>query len=191
MWQSRTKKDLMIEVWEKLDCESVGTTEIVAIEEAVSARFGQDAIESPMSIARLLADEGAVLRHSEIMSLWVERYSEEIAEDALTARLIKLDSFDEAAKTLQSVENLRRKYKAEGKRDSEKNLRNDILDAKKQLLVSAKDRKLDEQTRRTKAEIAEWVTIWLQSPELFENWIGLRTGSSDFKKVFGEVKING
>ena len=35
MWQSRTKIDLIIEVWEKLDCESVGAAEIEAIEEAV------------------------------------------------------------------------------------------------------------------------------------------------------------
>lgn len=180
----------MIEVWEKLDCETVGASQIEAIEEAVSARFGPAAVESPMSIARLLADEGAVLRHSEIMSLWVERYSEEIAEDALTARLIRLDSFDEAAKTLKSVENLRRKYRSEGERESEKNLRKGLLDAKKELLQSAKERKLDGQARRVKAEIAEWVTIWLQSPELFENWIGLRTASSEFKKHFGEFKLN-
>jgi hypothetical protein len=104
--------------------------------------------------------------------------------------LIKLDSFDEAAKTLKSVENLRRKYKADGGRENQKNLRNGLLDAKKQLLQSAKDRKIDEPTRRIKTEIAEWVTIWLQSPELFENWIGLRTGSSDFKRLFGDVTIN-
>ena len=180
----------MIEVWEKLDCESVGASEIEAIEEAVSARFGPAAVESPMSIARLLADEGAVLRHSELMSLWVERYSEEIAEAALTARSIRLDSFDETLKTLQSVDNLRRKYKADGDREGEKNIRKGLLDAKKELLLSAKDRKLDEQTRRTKAEIAEWVTIWLQSPELFENWIGLRTSSSEFKQRFGQIKIH-
>ena len=180
----------MIEVWEKLDCESVGASEIEAIEEAVSARFGPAAVESPMRIARLLADEGAVLRHSEIMSLWVERYSEEIAEEALTARLIRLDSFDETVKTLQSADNLRRKYKADGDREGEKNLRKGLLDAKKELLHSAQDRKLDEQSRRIKAEIAEWVTIWLQSPELFENWIGLRTASSEFKKHFGEVNVH-
>ncbi len=32
MWQSRTKIDLVIEVWEKLDCESVGAKEIEAVE---------------------------------------------------------------------------------------------------------------------------------------------------------------
>ena len=35
MWQAKNKRDLMIEVWEKLDCESVGSTEVEAIEEVV------------------------------------------------------------------------------------------------------------------------------------------------------------
>ena len=54
MWTSRTKQDLIIEVWEKLDCESVGAAEIEAIEEAVRARYGEAAVESPMHIARRL-----------------------------------------------------------------------------------------------------------------------------------------
>ena len=60
MLQSRTKTDLIIEVWEKLDCESVGAAEISAIETVVLERFGDGAVESPMIIARILADEGAV-----------------------------------------------------------------------------------------------------------------------------------
>ncbi len=63
MYKSRTKTDLIIEVWEALDCESVGAKEIIAIEEAVREQFGQNAVESPMILARLLADEGAELRH--------------------------------------------------------------------------------------------------------------------------------
>jgi hypothetical protein len=34
-------------------------------------------------------------------------------------------------------------------------------------------------------EISEWLTIWLQSPELFENWIKLRRDSAEFRKKFG------
>ena len=188
MWQSRTKKDLMIEVWEKLDCESVGASEIEAIEEAVSARFGPPAVVSPMQIARLLADEGAVLRHSEIMNLWVSRYSDKIAEGTLTARLIRLDSFEEALETLRNVGNLWRSLNSNGGKEEVKRLRQDLLDSKKQVLQSVKDRKLDERTRRIKSEIAEWLTIWLQSPELFENWISLRKGSAEFRERFGDVK---
>ena len=36
----RTKTDLIIEVWERLDCESIGRKEIEAIESAVRERFG-------------------------------------------------------------------------------------------------------------------------------------------------------
>ena len=83
MWQSRTKNDLIIEVWEKLDCESVGRTEIEAIETAVVGRFGKSAVPSPMRVARLLADEGAVLRHEEIMALQVERASDRPYDEPL------------------------------------------------------------------------------------------------------------
>ena len=40
MWHARTKNELIIEVWEKLDCENVGSTEIEAIEIAVAAAAG-------------------------------------------------------------------------------------------------------------------------------------------------------
>ena len=37
MWEAKNKRDLMIEVWEKLDCESVGADEIRSVEEVVTA----------------------------------------------------------------------------------------------------------------------------------------------------------
>ena len=68
-WKSRTKHDLMIEVWEHLDCETVGARELEEIERAVRERFGDGAVESPVRVARLLADEGAELRHAEVLEL--------------------------------------------------------------------------------------------------------------------------
>jgi hypothetical protein len=34
--------------------------------------------------------------------------------------------------------------------------------------------------------MAEWLTLWLQSPEIFDNWVRLRRNSAEFKKRFGE-----
>src|SRR3982750_2752266 len=73
MWAARTKNDLIIEVWEKLDCESVGAAEVEAIEIVLNEQFGPGAVDSPMEIARAVADEGADLRHSELMELWLAR----------------------------------------------------------------------------------------------------------------------
>src|SRR6185437_9587970 len=65
-WRARTRRDLIIEVWEYLDCESVGAHELEQIQQALRERFGEGALESPASIARTVADEGAVLRHPEV-----------------------------------------------------------------------------------------------------------------------------
>ncbi len=89
MFTSRTKNDLMIEVWEALDCESVGAKEINAIAEAVRAKFGNSAVDSPMRIARLLADEGAELRHSEIMELAISTNFES-PYDAMFRNILKI-----------------------------------------------------------------------------------------------------
>jgi hypothetical protein len=188
MWRSRTKIDLIIEVWEKLDCETVGAREIEAINEAVRGRFGDAAVESPMRTARLLADEGAALRHAEIMDLWV-RYATEAPHEAEFRNLVRVGGFSEARGSLRNVESLRRKFMAEGDTDGLRQLREEVLDAKKELLDRARKKKAgDDGSAPANAEIAEWLTIWLQSPEIFENWIKLRQASAEFREKFGAVK---
>ena len=183
MWQSRTKHDLMIEVWEKLDCETVGAAEIEAIEEAVSARFGDAAVESPMHIARILADEGAALRHAEIMQLWVKRF-EDRPHEAEFRNLIKTDDLDAAARSIRHVENLRRKFVSLGDKEGLRLLREEVLEVKAALQKTGKGKKTPAHDRQASAEIIEWLTLWLQSPELFENWIKLRQNSAEYKETF-------
>src|SRR5688572_977446 len=115
-WNSRTKTDLIIEVWEKLDCESVGASEIEAIITVIEDRFGAAAVDSPMVIARLLADEGAELRHHEIMGLYVARASDRPYDAALRG-VVNIDSLKSAAASLRALENLRVKYSAAGDKD--------------------------------------------------------------------------
>jgi hypothetical protein len=173
----------MIEVWEKLDCESVGAPEIEAIEEAVSARFGDAAVESPMHIARILADEGAALRHAEIMHLWIKRF-EDRPHEAEFRNLIKTDDLDAAARTIRHVENLRKKFVSLGDKDGLRLLRDEVLEVKAEMQKASRDKKAAAKQRQSCAEIAEWLTIWLQSPELFENWIKLRRNSAEYKLKF-------
>jgi hypothetical protein len=184
MWTSRTKYDLVIEVWEKLDCENVGAAEIEAIQEAVSARFGDAAVESPMRIARILADEGAALRHSEIMELWVHQYTDQPHEPEFR-NLLKLDSLESALRSLRHVDNLKRKFRSTGDKEGLRLLREEVLEAKASVLKASRDKTIDAQARQVNAETAEWLTIWLQSPEIFENWIKLRRSSAEFKSKFG------
>lgn len=186
MFKSRTKIDLIIEVWEALDCESVGAKEIIAIEEAVRERFGQNAVESPMILARFLADEGAELRHSEIMELDVLRRLES-PYNAMFRNILKFADFQQAAASIRNLENLRRKFAKENDREGLRLVRETALKGRKRALMISKNPKVEEKKRGEKSEIAEWFAIWLQSPEVFENWFGLRQVSKDFKEKFGQA----
>jgi len=185
MLKSRTKNDLMIEVWEALDCENIGAKEIIAIEKAVRERFGEAAVDSPMVIARLLADEGAELRHSEIMNLYVER-NQDTAYDAIFRNILKFETFEQALAAIRNLENVRKKFVAEEDTTGIRLVRETASRGKRELVATRKPGRHVE-TDEKKAEIAEWLTIWLQSPEVFENWVGLRIRSNDFIQKFGRL----
>ena len=183
MFTSRTKTDLIIEVWEKLDCESVGAIEIEAIETVVREKYGNNAVDSPMTIARLLADEGAELRHAEIMQLNVKRLLES-PYDAMFRNILKFSDFKQVVISIRQLENLRRKFISENDKEGLRLVREMALKGKRRAQMIAGNEKVDVQKRAEKAEIVEWFSIWLQSPEIFENWIELRQQSKDFKERF-------
>jgi len=186
MWNSRTKTDLIIEVWEKLDCESIGRQEIEAIELAVGDKFGASAVESPMIIARLLADEGAELRHAEILELDVQRRTES-PYDAMFRNILKFSDFKETITSLRRLENLRKKFVAEKDREGLRLMREIAIKGKNRASMISKNPKVAADKRDKKTEIAEWFRIWLQTPEIFENWVALRQNSADFKMRFPET----
>ena len=183
MWKSRTKNDLIIEVWEALDCENVGAKEIIAIENAVREHFGGNAVESPMRIARLLADEGAELRHAEILELDVER-RQESPYAPMFRNILKFSDFKQTLTSIRNLENLRRKFLSENDKEGLRLVRETAIKGKSRAQMISKNDKVEEKKRAEKAEIAEWFTIWLGSPEVFENWVQLRQKSKDFREKF-------
>jgi hypothetical protein len=190
MWNARTKDDLIIEVWEKLDCESVGAAEVETIEKVVADVFGRAAVDSPMVIARLVADEGAELRHSELMDLYVSRASERTFEPAF-AHLVPPPDLLSAEKLIRELERLRLKYHFERDNDELRSVRQRALDLKKNAAEVSADHSLDAIARQMQSEIVEWLTIWLQTPELFGTWVAIRQASQDFKERFGRLRQEG
>ncbi len=187
MWNARTKDELIIEVWEKLDCENVGRIQIEAIETAVSAHFGKSAIDSPMVLARLLAAEGAELRHSEIMELYLARASDR-PYDAALRTVLRLDDLRSALSTIRDLENLRRKYRSDGDKDGLRELRETALRGKRELNETADSQTTGTVERKIAIEIIQWLSLWLQTPELFDNWVSIRQNTVEFRGLFGQIE---
>ncbi|HEX8491964.1 MAG TPA: hypothetical protein VF658_03925 [Pyrinomonadaceae bacterium] len=182
-WKSRTKLDLMIEVWEHLDCESVGAAELEEIERIVRERFGEGAIESPAAVARLLADEGAELRHAEVLELDARHRAADPYE-AMFRNVLKFSDFAQAAASIKNLDNLRRELARKKDSTGLRRVREVALKGKQRAQMIARNPKVDERKRAEKAEIAEWFTVWLQTPEIFQDWLDLRRRSKDFRERF-------
>ena len=182
-WKARTKHELAIEVWEHLDCETVGAKELEAITEVVRGRFGAGAVESPTSLARLLADEGAELRHAEVLEMDA-RWRTADPYEAMFRNVLRFADFDQAAASIKRLDNLRRQF--ERKKDAEglRRVRETALKGKQRAQMIAGNRSVDARKRAEKDEIANWFTVWLQTPEIFDDWLALRRRSAEFRRKF-------
>src|SRR6266851_4510250 len=180
-WRSRTKRDLIIEVWEALDCESVGARELEQIQQVLQEKLGEGAIESPAAIARVVADEGAALRHPEVFECDLKW-----REGKLSATSNKLD-FSSLATALESFTEVEgRRASAEQKDDAAlRRLRELIAGARQDALLVARSKVIPNSQRAEAKEISEWLRVWLVAPELFRDWLDLRMRSAEFQKKFG------
>lgn len=183
-WKARTKRELMIEVWERLDCETVGARELDEIMEAVRERFDGGALDSPAIIARLLADEGAELRHAEVLEADA-RWRTADAYEPMFRNVLRFADFEQAASSIKRLENLRKQFARKKDEEGLRRVRETALRGKQRAQMIAANKAVDKRKRAEKEEMAQWFTIWLQTPEIFDDWLALRRNSQDFRQRFG------
>jgi hypothetical protein len=183
------RRDLIVSEWRRLGTVSIGTAELNRIQQAIGEVFGQHAIESPATIARELAHEGAELRHPEIIECdahW--------REAKINNRLKTFDKVNalqaaeplrlkQAESLIEQLEQLRDQFEQTGD-DQTAELRALAVDARRAALSRAKDASLQIAVRHEQSEIAEWLMVWLETPNLFLQWLELRKSSPAFKERF-------
>ncbi len=104
-------------------------------------------------------------------------------QDTLNSTL-KFETFAAAEETLREVHSLF--IKAQDSKDAEtvEQCRALILKGKNRAQMIARNKKVNPVKRAEKEEIAGWFTIWLQTPDIFWDWLAIRKKSSDFQKRF-------
>ena len=183
-WQARTRQELIIEVWEALDCESVGERELLAIQDELHKTLGAGAVESPASIARVVADEGAVLRHPEVLHCDTQWRTRRLA--LIAPQQLDFASLPAAAASLKTINDLLLQAQAGSNEQTLRELRAVAIQVSREAQLVARSRIVAEQERKVSREIVEWIRVWLQQPELFDDWLSLRQRSPEYKKKFGE-----
>ena len=182
-WQARTRQELIIEVWEALDCESVGERELLAIQEELRTALGAGAVVSPAAIAREVADEGAMLRHPEVLhcdTKWRERQSVQ----STFAEELDFASLTTTAASLAALEKLRCTAEAGGDNQKLKRLRDLVGQRRQEAQRIARSKILPDNERAVAREIALWLAVWLQQSDLFSDWLNLRQRTPEYQQRF-------
>src|SRR5205085_5112268 len=89
----------------RLECPRVGAGELREIQSELRKQFGAGGIQSPASIARVLADAGAELKHPEVIECDTEWRQAQLENDA--KRFQRLDEIcSDKPLTLKRTEEL-------------------------------------------------------------------------------------
>ena len=163
---------MILELWEECECESAGESELIRIQKALSDDLG--VAQSPASIARTLADHQVRLRHPEVLAA-DSKWREDQISKWPDLRQFDFETVENAISSIKRLETLRRRFTAEAN------------DTGLQIVVEqARELKLELTRKRTDLgqELVQWLAIWLQNPEIFENWLDLRQNSPEFRQRF-------
>ncbi|MGH9407779.1 MAG: hypothetical protein ACRD3D_18305 [Terriglobia bacterium] len=109
-------------------------------------------------------------------------------DEPYASRLKDLLRFRDLASAEASIYNLDaacRAYRDTGDREGINQVRALALKGKQRAAQMAANPRVNEAKRREKREIAAWFTVWLQTPEIFPDWLELRKKSEEFEKEFG------
>lgn len=186
----RTRNDLIIEVWNRLGAGAVGASELWEIQRAIRGSFGETAANSPAAIARVLADQGAELRHPEVIEAdaqWRELVIKSTAdnidslENLYSGKPLRLKS---AEALISKLENLRSRSASAGDQQTVQRARDIAIQARQVAQSFAGHRASSKQMRAEQSEIAEWLGVWIKTPGLFGDWLDLRRRSPEFRRKF-------
>ena len=97
-----------------------------------------------------------------------------------SARLFTAEelTFDTPAVAVTWMESLSR-------RPDRHELRQAVLNLKRELELVEASQRTGEKDRRLAGEIRQWLTIWLQNPQIFDDWFALRRNTAEFRQLFG------
>ncbi len=186
------RREKVVDLWRSLGEPNVGENELRQIQKALGKEsVAADGLTSPATIARILADEGAQLRHPEIIEFdarWRESQNKREAERFAGLERISTRqpmNREQAEALVNQLEGLRQRFAAEADREALAEITTFAANARRSAQSLAKDSTSDSARRLEQAEIAEWIKVWIQTPNLFADWLALRKSSPEFRKRFG------
>ena len=172
-----TKKQIILEYCRAKALERIGLAEIRALERELHARLGSRT--SASYIAGVLRAAGKNVEYH-------DRFADPPIEEPYASRLRDVLEFHDLASTeasLRKLDELYREYRDAADRAGVRWVRTLLQKGKLRAASLAASPRVGPEKRAEKAEIASWFRIWLETPDLFFDWLEVRKASEEFRQL--------
>lgn len=176
----KSKREMVLDIYDREAMGEVTAREIAIINQALIEEYGEGGVMDPGEIARVLVDEDIPIRFGQIfrMATQAEKY------ENLVKYLPRLSDLERAASSIFELDDLYRKFQRANDRTGVRYTRQAALRGKQAAEQIATDQAQPDQVRAEHGEVAQWLTVWLQTPDLFEQWLQIRRETVDYRTKF-------
>jgi hypothetical protein len=97
--------------------------------------------------------------------------------------VLAFSTFIEAEQTLKTLEILCRKYEAVSDKKGVEYCRQIAVLGRRRAELISRNKRVRMDKRLQKKEIAAWFSIWLETPDIFDDWLSLRKSTEEFRSI--------
>jgi hypothetical protein len=97
--------------------------------------------------------------------------------------VLAFSTFNEAEQTLKTLEILCCKYRAASDKKGVEYCRKIAALGRSRAELISRNKRVRMDKRIQKKEIAAWFSVWLETPDIFYDWLSLRKSTEEFRNI--------
>ena len=180
MAAKKSKKESILEFAAAQEGKPFGRGEIRKIQAHLRKRLGAGGQTSESYVTQVLVDAGGVINYP---NPFVSPPLEEPYGSKLEGAL-RFDNLRATEKSIGRLQNLYMEYLEAQDRRGTVLVRRLMTRGRDRARSLAASPRVTPQKRQEKKEIAGWFGVWLDTPDLFFDWLEIRKSSKEFKRRF-------
>jgi hypothetical protein len=173
----KTKKELILQAAREIGAQQYTPAEIDQLRRRLMAEHGEEGKTTNDYVADVLKDAGFKVALT-LQEEAEDQYEEEFED------LLHFKTLEDAEVSIMRLDELMRKFQAHGETAAAERVLNVGRLGKRRAEMISRNHKVEPQKRAEKTEIANWFRIWLETPDVFFDWLDVRKQSPEFKAKF-------
>ena len=169
-----SKKQVILDLWRSRELERAGERDLRRIQAGVRQRLANPSLSY---IASVLREAGVALDYQ-------DRFADPAMEEPYASRLkgvLQFRDLTSAENSLRNLDQIHREYREAADREGTSLIRSIVLKGKERASSLARNHRISPEKRWEKKEVAQWFHVWLESTDLFFDWLELRKHSEEFR----------